>query len=81
MGWPRVVILTDSSKGSTLFRYTVDGQFAGDTWHESPEFAREQAEFEYGKALGPWQAIPPAVPDAEEVQFALRRLGDAKRTD
>lgn len=31
-----------------IYRYTDDGEFCGDTWHEKLEDALAQAEFEYG---------------------------------
>lgn len=31
-----------------MYRYTADGQFCGDTWHESFEQALAQAKYEYG---------------------------------
>src|SRR6266699_3019104 len=35
MGWPRVLILVEESDGPMLYRYTAEGDYAGDTWHES----------------------------------------------
>jgi hypothetical protein len=55
-----------------LYRYTADGTFAGDTWHQSLDDAKGQADFEYGKALGSWQQIPEDVAAGAEVEFALR---------
>ena len=31
-----------------MYRYTADGQFCGDTWHQSFEAAIAQAKYEYG---------------------------------
>ena len=75
MGWPRVVLLFDYKDGPMLFRYTSSGEFAGDTWHESLDQAKDQAEFEYESALGPWQEIPNIVAEGREVDFALRKAG------
>jgi hypothetical protein len=49
--------------GPMVYRYTAQGDFAGDTWHEDIEQAKEQAEFEYGDALGEWREVPLDVSD------------------
>jgi hypothetical protein len=40
-----------------MYRYTHDGQFCGDTWHETLAAAFEQAEFEYGLTPGDFQLV------------------------
>src|SRR5690606_17290127 len=40
-----------------LFRFTETGEYAGDTWHQSIEEAKAQAEFEYGLAGDAWQVV------------------------
>jgi len=37
-----------------LDRFAEDGRSVGDTWHQSIDEAREQAEDEYGDALSAW---------------------------
>jgi len=54
--------LTD--EGFFLFRFAEDGASAGDTWHRSVEEAKDQANYEYGSALGGWLEIPDEAPDA-----------------
>jgi hypothetical protein len=49
-----------------LYRYRMDGEFCGDTWHASLSEAQRQAEHEYGSALGPWSPVPWDVADADE---------------
>jgi hypothetical protein len=66
-------MLFDYEDGPMLFRYTAAGDFAGDTWHESLDKAKGQAQFEYGQALGPWHEIPEAVAKGAEVEFALNK--------
>lgn len=75
MSDPDVVVLAATSDGPMLFRYTARGEFAGDTWHESLEDAKAQAEAEYGSALGDWQDVPEGVSDAEAyaIDAAARR--------
>ena len=60
------VILLESSadSGVMLFRYTSQGESAGDTWHETIADAKEQAIFEYRDALGRWFEVPTDVTDA-----------------
>jgi hypothetical protein len=50
--------------------------FAGDTWHESLDTAREQVSFEYEDSLGEWVHVPAEVEDAHAyaVQYAAERL-------
>lgn len=52
-----------------LFRFTETGEYAGDTWHQSIEEAKAQAEFEYGIAGDAWHTVPDGVEDV--VRFAL----------
>lgn len=61
----RVIILRELSNGHYLFRYDIGGTYVGDTWHQSPEDAREQAGWEYGAALSDWTEIPANASDAE----------------
>jgi hypothetical protein len=61
----RIVLIKETRHGVFLYRYTQHGAYAGDTYHESVPDAQEQAEFEYGPALGEWLEVPGAVPDAE----------------
>ena len=47
-----VLLIADDTPGAMLFRYTVHGEFGGDTWHPSVEDAREHAIYDYSDALG-----------------------------
>jgi hypothetical protein len=68
MPWARVLILEEDryGYGAMLYRYGGDAfdRFAGDTWAESVEQARAQAQFEYEELLGEWEPIPAEVADA-----------------
>jgi hypothetical protein len=46
----RVEIELDASEDEPcmMYRYTADGQFCGDTWHQSFEEAIAQEKYEYG---------------------------------
>jgi hypothetical protein len=47
---------------------TSDGTFCGDTWHQTADDARAQAEFEFDR-VGTWHEIPADVGDAREYAF------------
>ncbi|WP_437529725.1 hypothetical protein WME79_48305 [Sorangium sp. So ce726] len=57
-----------------LYRFTRDGVFAGDTWHECRENAEDQLEYELGDAVDAWTAVPLDVEDAQAyaVKWAQR---------
>ena len=75
---PDVILLVadDADPGAMLFRYTVHGEFGGDTWHESVDDAREHAIYDYSDALGDWVDVPVDVEDAHAyaIQYAAERL-------
>jgi hypothetical protein len=71
---PQVLVIEEKPDGIFLFRYTADGRFGGDTWHQDLAEAREQAEYEYEGALGAWREVPADVRDAHA--FALDHVGD-----
>lgn len=63
----------ERDEGHFLYRYARDGEFAGDTWHQSLEEAKGQANWEYGLQL---QWVEVSVPDSEAEAFVDRVLGD-----
>ena len=72
------VLLIDTEEGSgvMLYRYTVHGEFGGDTMHATVDAAKQQASFEYREALGEWIEVPSDVADAHRfaVQYAASHL-------
>ena len=84
---PRELPLADllylevDTSSAMLFRYTRASEFGGDTWHETPEDAYDQATFEYGDALGPWEDVPEEAQDgrAFAVAYANRDRGGGPR--
>ena len=61
----QVLLLEIDDDGSAqLYRYTLDGEFAGDSWFESREDVDAQVAFEHGDAVGAWSPVPPYVEDA-----------------
>lgn len=73
MAFPHVVLAEGDGASVMLYRYRCDGEFCGDTWHTSLEEAHEQAEYEYGTALGPWLPVPKDVADAREYAITFAR--------
>jgi hypothetical protein len=71
-----VLVVADDDAGAMLFRYTVNDDLGGDTWHATVAEAQEQAAYEYGDALLPWIEVPSEVEDAHAfaVQYAYERL-------
>jgi hypothetical protein len=68
---PAKVLLIDvRADGVFLFGYTTTGEFAGDTWHRTVREAKEQARFEHGDRVSPWQAIPESVEDPVALALA-----------
>ncbi len=43
----QVVVIEVGDCDYLLIRYTLDGVFAGDTWHETLDRAKTQADYEY----------------------------------
>ncbi len=72
---PDVLVIEQEGEGSVfLYRMTRTGEPGGDTWHQSIDDARHQAEYEYGEVLGEWRAIPNNVTDARE--FAVQTISE-----
>ena len=51
------VEIEQEGDGFFLFRYDSNGQFAGDTWHQSVDEAKSQAKFEYVLADSGWRRL------------------------
>ena len=66
---PSGLLIEANDDGVFLYRFAANGQFAGDTWHQSVGDAQEQASFEFDKCLSKWLAVPDDVTDA--VAFCL----------
>ena len=69
-----VLIIEEKQDGIFLFRYTTDRQFVGDTWHQSLDDAKDQAEWEFSGHLSDWSVVPPDVDDP--VSFALKQISE-----
>jgi hypothetical protein len=76
MPWPVALVIEESAADAMLFRYAPDGTFAGDTWHETVEDAKDQAAFEYDALVSGWERIPEGE-DATSYALARARANDA----
>ena len=75
----RVLLLCEDAGGAIVYGYAADGTFAGDTWFESTDVARDAFAQRYPEHLGPWRTTHEPVDTA--VMTALReasRSGDAR---
>jgi len=68
-----VLVIKHKHDGIFLFRYTTDGRCVGDTWHQSLEDAKEQAEMEFSEHVSEWKVVPLEV---DPVAFALTQIED-----
>ena len=58
----RLVVLVQRSQGFLLVRYSIEAEFAGDTWHPTRSEAEDQAAYEFGKVAwtpvqGEWSPL------------------------
>lgn len=61
---PASVLLIESTEsGVFLYRYSAEGQFAGDTWHFTVDDAKAQAKSEYGSSVSAWKEVPTDIND------------------
>src|SRR3954469_25343141 len=67
---PRVLLLREEAGGVIVYGYAADGTFAGDTWFESIDVAKDASEQRYREGLGPWR--PTHEPFDAAVMTALR---------
>lgn len=64
---PHILILEEEKDGGgfTLHRYTDEGEFCGETWHQRLEEAKHQAHFEYDGGISEWRDVPEDIADLE----------------
>ena len=51
------VEIVAADDGIFLLRFDKDGEFCGDTWHQSIEEAKEQACFEFNISASDWNTV------------------------
>lgn len=69
---PKFLIIETKSEGVFLTRYSDKGEFAGDTWHQNIEEAKDQAKLEYGQALEDWKEA--AVDSGDAIEYILKNI-------
>lgn len=74
MPLPDFLIIEDEKKRSFLYRYTLNGEFIGDTWHPNIREAKEQAEYEYADALGEWKEIPSTLKTEDYINYIKNQI-------
>jgi hypothetical protein len=76
---PCFLIIYGGDSGVFLHRYTINGECAGDTWHTDQAEAEAQATFEYGSALGEWEAF--TSENEDPVAFVIRSIRSDEERD
>lgn len=56
---PKTVEITEQEGAVFLLRFDHDHECIADTWHETVEAAKEQANFEFGIENGDWEDMEP----------------------
>jgi hypothetical protein len=69
---PAFLLIEERADGIFLSRHDRHGRCVGDTWHASPQEAKDQASFEYPAAGIDWREVPSNVADA--IRFGLEQL-------
>jgi hypothetical protein len=72
-----LLVVDEADDGIYLLRYAANGEFAGDSWHQSIEDARHQARFEYGPLT--WTEAPDGPTRVDD--FAKTCLAGRSRSD
>jgi hypothetical protein len=52
------VEIVEDEDGIYLYRYDMNGECVGDTWHMTLDEAKEQAEFEFSIGINDWREEP-----------------------
>ena len=73
MGRACFLVIEETPEGVFLYRYGVQGKFAGDTWHLNIDDAKSQAMYEYGASITTWSEVPVEVQDV--IAFGVNHLG------
>jgi len=61
--WPRLLLIEEKPDGIFLVRFNSDGRCVGDTWHQTIEDAKHQANSEYSGLLTEWSDVPEDISD------------------
>ena len=80
-GWPRALVIEIDANSALLDRFADDGSSVGDTWHQSVEDAKEQAEIEYQGLLSDWHPVPRNVSQESLVEYLLAKAREARQVE
>ena len=75
LGLPQLLIVEEKTDGIFLYRYNLNGECVGDTWHTTLADAQHQAEHEYDGLALSWREVPENIEDA--AAFGLVRANVA----
>lgn len=73
----KVLVLYMTPNGYGLYRYDKNGEFAGDTLHETEEDANEQIEYEFSLKDVNWMDIPKDV--NEPIKYAIDYMKEKRK--
>ncbi|MFC1783582.1 hypothetical protein ACFL02_08355 [Planctomycetota bacterium] len=54
---PDYIEIVDQKNSFFAIRYTDDGDFCGDSWHQNLQQAKQQAKFEFELTEDEWETI------------------------
>ena len=67
----RFLIVQETAEGLFLIRHSLDGEYAGDTWHEDLANLKKQVQFEFECAID-WASFPYGV--ADPIEFVREKV-------
>lgn len=67
-----VVLVEQEQSGVFMYRYSEDGSFGGDTWHQTLDDAMYQAMYEFGDDSEDWTGLPQDV--QEPIPYILQQI-------
>lgn len=59
-----IVVIEEKPDGIFLYEFRDDG-FIGDTWHQTIEHAKDQAQQDFGSSVSAWRVVPDSVTDLQ----------------
>ncbi len=72
---PDVLMIVGNRDVFYLLRFLSSGEEVGDTWHQTVEEAKRQADLEYEGCVGRWLDVPDDMPDPEAIITLALTMG------
>lgn len=69
----KVTVEEGEAEGVNLIRYSEDGVFAGDTYHDDPQAAKKAADSEYDSTMD-WHDVPSHLKNASIDENSIKDL-------